>query len=101
MTDDKLIPDEEQEQLTGPIPEGLIPDSEKYVMGSITTQDAKLMNVGGRLIMSLLIPLMTAEHIVSISGVGNKECIILVDYTVDEIKELLMKARKSVLDKAN
>jgi hypothetical protein len=98
MNEPKNNPEEPKE---GPIPDGYIPDADRYMIGSASTPGAKLMSIGGRVTMKLLQEQMRVEHIISIHGVGTIKCILVVDYTVDEIKALIIKARKKILQKSN
>ena len=93
--------DKPEEVTEGPIPEGFIPDADKYMLGSAKTPNARLMPIGGRIMMNLIREQMLVENIISIHGVGKLKCILVVDYTIDEIIEFMKNARLKMREAAN
>lgn len=91
-----------EEPKEGPIPKGFIPVAKTYMIGSMTSEGAKLMKIGGKVMMEFVVEeQMQIEHIVSFHGVGEIKCIILVDYTDEEIMHFMRNARIKIGKLAN
>lgn len=95
------IYEEEPPQVTGKIPDDFIPKADNYMLGSAKTKGAKLINLGGKIMLEhVVMNQMLAENIISIHGVGKIKCILVVDYTDDEIRKFIFLARQRAKEAA-
>lgn len=77
------------------IPEGFIEEAERYVL--IPNDRHTGIELGGKVMMNLVVrEQMTMTNIVMTTGVENKGCIILVDYSYRQVIEKIEHAKKEI-----
>lgn len=82
------------------IPDKFIEDADKYIL--VANDSDKPIKLGGRIMMNQVVrEQMTMDNIIATTGFANKVCIIMVDYSAEQILHFIRIARAKLQKLSN